>query len=268
MAILRLEAFVLRTYALGDTSRIAVLYTREMGLVRAVAKGARVPKSKFAGALEPLSRVEALLYWKEGRELQLLSSAELLEPWAGGVTDLDRLAHAQAASEFVDRLVWGEEVHEPFYLLLRDTLRSTAQAPPESLPAVTLAFQMQAAALLGYRPVLDRCAACSLALTGQPAFAAERGGLVCEPCASREPGAIRLSAGAVETMRRLLEADLAGEPPSPAARSGELLRVMENFLQTHFQRFAGFRSLELLRELHQAPEAPPSGTARSTGVAS
>lgn len=268
MAILRLEAIVLRTYALGDTSRIAVLYTREKGLVRAVAKGARVPKSKFAGALEPLSRLETLLYWKEGRDLQLLSSAELLEPWGGGVTDLDRLTHAQAAAEFVDRLVWGEEVHEPFYCLLRDALQSTTRAPHESLPAVTIAFQMQAAALLGYRPVVDRCAVCSLPLTGHPVFAAERGGLACERCAPGEPGAIRLSVGAAETMRRLLDTDLAAGPPSPAARSGELLRVLEVFLQTHFQRFAGFRSLELLRELHQAPEHPSPGSPTSRGVAS
>ena len=267
MAIIRLEAIVLRTYALGDTSRIAVLYTREQGLVRGVAKGARAPKSKFAGALEPLSRIEAHLYWKEGRDLQLLASAELVEAWRGGVTDLDRLAHAQAAAEFVDRLVWGEEVHESFYLLLRDALRSAAEAAPESLPAVTLAFQMQAAALLGYRPVLDRCAVCSRPLPENPVFAAERGGFVCAGCAAGEPGAIRLKPGSAATMRGLLDFPLAGEPPAPVARSGELLRVVEVFLQTHFQRFAGFRSLELLRELHQGPQ-PPAGPSPARGAVS
>lgn len=250
MPIVRLEAIVLRTFALGDTSRIAVLYTREQGLVRAVAKGARQPRSRFAGTLEPLSRLEAMVYWKEGRDLQLLSSAELLEPWAGGVADLEHIAHAQAAAEFVDRLVWGEEAHEALYLLLRDALRAAGRAAREELASVTLAFQMQAASLLGYRPVVDPCAACRRVERPDAAFAAERGGLVCASCAAGEVGAIRLSAGAVADLRRLAGADLAQGTPAAAARAGEALRLMEVFLQTHFQRFSGFRSLALLRELH------------------
>ncbi len=254
MAILRLEAIVLRTFALGDTSRIVVLYTRERGLVRAVAKGARQPKSKFAGALEPLSRIEAFLYWKESRDLQLLASAELVEAWAGGIVDLERIAHAQAAAEFVDRLVWGEETHEDLYDLLRDALHASARAGTAELPAVTIAFQMQAAALLGYRPVLDRCAGCQRPVAREAHFAAERGGLLCANCASREPGAIRLSLAAVADLSRLASADLAAGPPPPAGRPGELLRILEVFLQAHFQRFTGFRSLELLREL-RLPDA-------------
>ncbi len=38
-------------------------------------------------------------------------------------------------------------------------------------------------------------------------------------------------------------------------RAGELLRVIEDFFRTHFQRFRGLRSLEVLRGL-EAP-APP-----------
>lgn len=250
MAIVRLEAIVLRAFALGDTSRIVVLYTREQGSVRAVAKGARQPKSKFAGCLEPLSRVEALLYTKEGRDLHLLSSVELLEPWAGGDGDLERVVHAQAATEFVDRLVWGEEPHEALYLLLRDTLGACARATLDELPAVTLAFQMQAAALLGYRPEVERCAACQRVERPDAAFVAERGGLVCAGCAARELGAVRLSAATIADLRRLSAADLSSGPPAAMSRPGEALRIMEAFLQTHFQRFSGFRSLALLRELH------------------
>ena len=41
MPLQRCEGIVLRTYPLGDTSRIVVAYTREMGVLRMVAKGAR-----------------------------------------------------------------------------------------------------------------------------------------------------------------------------------------------------------------------------------
>jgi DNA repair protein RecO (recombination protein O) len=250
MAIERLEAVVLKLHALGDTSRIAVLYSRERGMVRTVAKGARQPKSKFAGMLEPLHRVSAVLYFKENRDLQLLSALDLIESYAAPA-DFERLAHAQAAVELVDRLVWGEEEHAALYDLLIAALGAIARHPAAALAADSVAFQVQAAGLLGYRPVLDVCAGCGREAGASRAFSAARGGLLCDRCAAHEAAAIRLSAEGLTDLRRLLDHDWTSETPR-TARAGELLRVMEVYLQTHFQNFAGFRSLELLRSF----EAP------------
>jgi DNA repair protein RecO (recombination protein O) len=258
MAIVRLEAIVLRTYPLRDTSRIVVLYTRERGLVRAVAKGARQPKSRFAGALEPLGRVEVVLYVKEERDLELLSSAELLEATASLEAGLERITHAQAAAEFVDRLVWGEEAHAALYDLLLATLRRLALVADDALSAVTLAFQLQAASLLGYRPVLDRCVGCGREEKAWQFFAPGRGGVLCGRCAGEEVASIRLSRDAVRDLSRLAVTDLANTDPGPNARAGELLKILEVYLQNHFQRFSGLRSLELLRELDTPTRGNPS----------
>jgi DNA repair protein RecO (recombination protein O) len=249
MAIVRLEAIVLRTYPLRDTSRIVVLYSRERGLIRAVAKGARQPKSRFAGALEPLGRVQAVLYVKEGRDLELLSAAELLEATVSAEAGLERITYAQSTAEFVDRLVWGEESHTALYDLLLATLRQLAAVPDDALPAVTLAFQVQATSLLGYRPVLDRCVSCSREENEWQHFAPGRGGVLCPRCAGEEAGSIRLSRDAAADLARLARTDLGHTAPGPTARSGELLKILEVYLQNHFQKFAGLRSLELLREL-------------------
>src|ERR687897_829348 len=53
------DALVLRTYKLGETSKIGVLLTRERGKVRAVARGARGARPRYQSALEPLSEVQA-----------------------------------------------------------------------------------------------------------------------------------------------------------------------------------------------------------------
>ena len=47
------DALVLRTYRLGETSKIVVLLTRDRGKLRAVAKGARGPRSRYQSALDP-----------------------------------------------------------------------------------------------------------------------------------------------------------------------------------------------------------------------
>src|SRR5439155_321448 len=71
---------VLKRHALGDTSRIVVAYTREHGLIKLVAKGARQSPSRFGFALEPLSRSRFGFYFKPDRDLHLLSQAETIDP--------------------------------------------------------------------------------------------------------------------------------------------------------------------------------------------
>src|ERR1043166_3222855 len=107
MPLVRSEGIVLKTYPLGDTSRIVVVYSRDHGMVRLAAKGARKTPSRFGFALEPLSRATFVFYHKPDRDLHLVSQADTLVATAAGWTELERLAHAEAAIELVDRLVWG-----------------------------------------------------------------------------------------------------------------------------------------------------------------
>ena len=77
MGLYRDEAVVVRTYKLGEADRIIVLFTRDRGKVRAVAKGVRKTSSRFGARLEPTSHIAVQLY--EGRELDTITQAESLE---------------------------------------------------------------------------------------------------------------------------------------------------------------------------------------------
>jgi DNA repair protein RecO (recombination protein O) len=70
------DALVLRTYKLGEADRIVVFLTRERGKKRGVAPGARRLRSRFAGALEPLTEARLAYFESERRELVSLNYAE------------------------------------------------------------------------------------------------------------------------------------------------------------------------------------------------
>ena len=53
MPLRETEAIILRTYRLGEADKIASLFTRQLGRLRAVAAGAQRPKSRYGGTLEP-----------------------------------------------------------------------------------------------------------------------------------------------------------------------------------------------------------------------
>jgi DNA repair protein RecO (recombination protein O) len=73
------DALVLRTYKLGEADRIVVFLTRDRGKKRGVAKGARRPRSRFTGALEPLTEARVAYFEKERRELVGLNYAETIQ---------------------------------------------------------------------------------------------------------------------------------------------------------------------------------------------
>src|SRR5258708_37849791 len=97
MAIVTTEGIVLKTHALGDTSRIVTAYTRDHGMQKLVAKGARKLPSRFGYALEPLSRSRLVFSWEPDRDLHLLSKADAVDPLRSPLRALARLRPAQGA---------------------------------------------------------------------------------------------------------------------------------------------------------------------------
>ncbi|MGA1034679.1 MAG: DNA repair protein RecO, partial [Ilumatobacteraceae bacterium] len=93
---------VLRTYKLRESDRIVVFMTEEHGKVRAVAKGVRRTTSKFGSRLEPMSHVEVL--FRRGRELDIVSQAESVDPLTPLLSGLDRASQGIAVVEAVDQL--------------------------------------------------------------------------------------------------------------------------------------------------------------------
>lgn len=70
------DALILRTYKLGEADRIVVFLTRDRGKKRGVAPGARRPRSRFSGALEPFTESRVAYFESERRELVSLNYAE------------------------------------------------------------------------------------------------------------------------------------------------------------------------------------------------
>ena len=72
------EAIVLRSIRYGEADRILHLYSKTQGRLGAIAKGARKPKSRFGGRLEPFFRLDLVMH--EGRgDLMTVTGATTLD---------------------------------------------------------------------------------------------------------------------------------------------------------------------------------------------
>ena len=179
MSLYREQGIVLRTYKLGETDRIVILLSQGRGKVRAVAKGVRRPGSKFGGRLEPYSHVDLQLY--EGRTLDIINQAELIEPFAPVRADYALSACAATMVEAADGVAQEDERNVPLFLLLRAGLQALQAQPP--YPAIFVdAFLLRLAAASGFHLFVDACAHCRR--PGPHAYlSVALGGTLCRDCA-------------------------------------------------------------------------------------
>jgi DNA repair protein RecO (recombination protein O) len=129
------DALVLRTYKLGEADRIVVFLTRDRGKKRGVAKGARRQRSRFVGALEPLTEVKVAYYESERRELVGLNYAETVRsPLAlAGSANAGGLGHVSYFAELLDEWAQDADADERLYRLgasMLDALSSGAPVEP------------------------------------------------------------------------------------------------------------------------------------------
>lgn len=218
---------VLRTYKLRESDRIVVILTAEHGKVRAVAKGVRKTGSKFGARLEPMSHVRLLLY--RGRELDIVSQAESVEPLSPMLSSLDRASQGMAAIEAVDQLAMEREPNPQLYRMLVGALRTIAERPS---PLVVPAFFWKLLAAEGVRPELDACVRCG-DTEALVAFDVAEGGVLCRTCRT---GA-SISPASLEIMRDILGGrmnEALALPESPATH--EVMSHATRAMEAHIER--------------------------------
>src|SRR5882672_9637267 len=121
MAAEKAQALVLRTTDWSETSRIATLWTRELGKVRVLAKGGRRLKSNFESALDLLTVCSIVLLRKTSGSLDLLTEAQVMERFPQLRNDLAGLYAAYYVAELLGD--WTEE-YDPHPALFDEALAS------------------------------------------------------------------------------------------------------------------------------------------------
>ena len=114
---LKTEAVVLRSIRYGEADRILHLYSKTRGRIGAIAKGARKPKSRFGGRLEPFFRLDLMLH--EGRgELLTVTNVSTLDGYPRLRASGPALNAGARACDAVLRLLDSAEPNPPAYNLL------------------------------------------------------------------------------------------------------------------------------------------------------
>jgi len=224
------EAVVLRSIRYGEADRILHLYSRTRGRIGAIAKGARKPKSRFGGRLEPFFRLDLVLH--EGRgELLTVTSAATVDGYPRLRASGPALDAGARACDAVLRLLDSTDPNPPAYNLLCRYLTILDDPAAERAASLetALSFRLKLALAAGFAPELAACAQCGDAehLSG---FSGAAGGVVCSSC---EAGSFPLSEQAHRFMAAAIGSPLAEAPEADEAALRQVERALRETLEHH-----------------------------------
>ena len=246
----RCEAVILRRIDFGEADRLLTLYTREYGKLKAIAKGARKPQSRKTGHVELFMRTRFLL--ARGRDLDIVTQAEVLETYDALRADLVRATYAAYVVELLDRFSPEEDRNPGLFDLLAAALAWFETADDPRLPARY--YELRLLSLVGFQPQLFRCVGSGREIQEEDQFfSAELGGLLSPEARGKDPDARPVSAVAVKVLRylqtRSWETVRVLHLKSPLHK--ELEGIMHHYLTHILER--QLKSVEFLNRLrHEA----------------
>ena len=121
--------------------------------------------------------------------------------------DLDRMQAAGKLCALTTTLFEAQEdSRRELFALLLSAVTTLAKAKRINDQEIVLLCAIRMLDICGYQPALQECAACGTPVgAGERAFSAELGGVLCETCAGQDANHVRLSAGAISSIRMAME---------------------------------------------------------------
>jgi DNA repair protein RecO (recombination protein O) len=262
MRRLAADAILLDAFDLQERDRIVTFLTSQHGRKRGVARGARAKYSRFAGQLQPLSKVAVHWFEKEGRDLVRIESIELMRPCRSLLEDLDGILLASYLAEHLVCFAQEDEDSESLYRLLDGTLGWLDQGVDRDLAARY--FEVWVLRLAGIFPPPRECPVCGRALA-EVGAALDRSGpeIRCRDCApDREARVSAPALGFLLRSARETPPAMAAEAATPAVlREIERLcaQVRTSFLHAELRSYDVMQAtLRRERELAcEVAEPPP-----------
>lgn len=226
----RASAVVLRHSDWGEADRLLTLYTREQGMIRALAKGARKVTSRKAGHLQPFTHVTVQL--AKGRDLLIITQVETVNAFLPLHDDLMKTGHAAYTIELLLRFSYEDEGANPaIFRLLVETLERLEKEEDAWLPIRY--YEMRFLDAVGFRPQLFECVNCGREIRPEDQyFSFLAGGVVCPRCGEGLPNLGKIS---LETLKYLRHFQRSSYKDASRARPGlETQKEAEQLMQGYF----------------------------------
>lgn len=226
------QALCVRLWDFSETSQTVSLFTREHGMLRGLAKGAKRQDARFSGGFDLLTRGEVQAIIKPSGALATITAWDLLQVFPSLRARLKCHLAAMAAADVLHHSMREQDPHPELF----DASLQMLEALEEGVAPVIASVELAAATLtaMGSRPELNQDVSQSgqeLPPAGTYGFAPRLGGLLRDPGPDADPHAVwRVRAETVSFLRSALAGDRASLLSASEATRLRGLRLLWDYL--------------------------------------
>lgn len=246
------NAINLKSYNLNDADKIIVLFSKEKGLLKGVAKGLKKPTSKLGARMDSL--VANNLMMIKGKSMDKICQAHALNTFKGIREDMDKLVYSSYLTEIVANFgVENDPSSEEIYELLYKALNriDSAKDKKEVLIAV-IKFQLKFMLIEGFALEFDTCLCCREQILDEDMFISlHMGGVLCKECNETFKVNLKLNHKIRDFFQAMLQFDFNYESDYDKKATEKVLDVCFNLLNKHIQSHSdkSFKSLKTLQSV-------------------
>lgn len=259
----RTEALILKRRGFGEADRLLTLLTPVHGKIEAIAKGARKLTSTKTGHVELFTKADMLIH--RGRDLDIVTQAEMVQPYLALREDLQRGAYASYVAELTDRFTAADDQEDDAALfeLIEDTF---ARLCEDADPRLALRyFELHLLGLTGFKPELQHCVVSREAIQPQDQFFSfAEGGILSPPFAHLGGSLTPISLNALKLLRHMQRSPFSHVKSLNIsnALNAEVEKILLGYVTYVLER--RLESIEFIRRLRTySPKAAPTPSASS-----
>lgn len=245
------DAINLKSYNLSESDKIIVMYSRENGLIKGVAKGCKKTKSKLGARMDLLVANQLMLY--KGKNLDTICEAKSINTFKNSRQNIDKLLYSTYISEIVTNYgVEDDPCSKEVYDLLYKALDriSNAKDTKEVLIAV-IKFQLKIMEISGFGVELDTCLCCREQILDENMyFSSKMGGVICQECNEHLGVKTKMHNKLRDFLLAMLQFDFNYESNYDKKATEKVCSVccdlLKEYVQTHCHK--KFKSTQVIQE--------------------
>ena len=153
MSVIIDDALCIRHWDWSETSQTTVLFSKQNGIVRGLAKGAKRDKGKFSGGFDVLSRGDIGFILKRESELATLTEWDVRETFPKLRDNLQANRSGWYVADMIGRMLPTVDPHPGLYTTTLEHLRALQNGEAHNLSL--LRFQWSLLEETGWRPELN-----------------------------------------------------------------------------------------------------------------
>lgn len=225
------EAINLKAYPLKESDKIVVMYSKDKGIIRAVAKGIKKPKSSLGARMD--SFIANTLLLAKGRNMDIVSQAETVNAFGNTRKDLDKIFYSMYLTEIINSFgVENDPCANEIYTILYSALKTIADAPSKKdILLAVLKFQLKIMHTSGFSPEFKNCLKCGCEINDNAYFLLNEGGIICPECINDARGKLIIHNKIREFLNYLTNANFEAQTDYEIKATEKVCEVCFNLLK-------------------------------------